>query len=184
MCGKPLISEQCACLSCRNGAEKNLDRVWVIFPYTGKYRKLLSAYKFGKNLALGKLFADKVMELIAQNPELENAGIVPVPPRAGKIKESGWDQVEYLVKQLDKKSGGRIKIYRCLKRKKSKIQKKLSRSERMENLKGRIYNYGKAPETALVIDDVITTGSTLAVCSSVLREAGCVNVYGICLFYD
>ncbi|MDR2259166.1 MAG: double zinc ribbon domain-containing protein [Treponema sp.] len=59
-CGRPLVSEQGRCLNCRNGEERNLDRSTLIFPYTGKYRKLLSAYKFGKNLALGHFFAEKI----------------------------------------------------------------------------------------------------------------------------
>ena len=156
----------------------------MLFPYTGKYRKILSAYKFGKNLALGKFFADKVLELINENPELENISVVPVPPRAGKIKKIGWDQVEYLVRQIEKNGNGKIKICRCLKRRKSKVQKKLSRTERLRNLKGRIYHYGDIPKTAVVIDDIITTGSTLEVCSSILKEGGAKKVYGLCLFYD
>jgi len=183
LCGKPLISEIDICLSCRNQAAKIYDRLWVIFPYTGIYRKLLQAYKFGKNLALAFFFAEKVLEVIAENPALRDAIIVPVPPRPGKIKETGWDQVEYLFKQLLKLSN-RSFICRCLKRRRSKVQKRLDRKERLENMKGRIYLQKAPPKTALVIDDVITTGSTLEVCSKVLKEGGAEKVYGLCLFYD
>lgn len=183
-CGKPLISEKDCCLSCRNGAKKTYDRLWVLFPYTGKFRKLLTAYKFRKNLFLADFFAEKVSQIIADNPVLKDAVFVPVPPRPGKIKETGWDQIDYLVKRLEKNNNERIKICRCLKRRKSKVQKRLSRTERMENLKGRIYLHGKAPQTVLVIDDVITTGSTLEVCSAALKESGAEKVYGLCLFYD
>ena len=184
LCGKPLISEREICLSCRNGKEKIYDRLWVLFPYTGKYRKLLTAYKFGKNLALAEFFKEKVLEIIAANPVLKETVIVPVPPRPGKMKETGWDQVDFLVKRLEKNEKGRIPVCRCMKRRKSKVQKRLSRAERMENLKGRIYVYGTVPETVLVIDDVITTGSTLEVCSAALKAGGAEKVYGLCLFYD
>ena len=184
LCGKPLISEKGTCLSCRNGAEKPYDRLWALFPYTGKFRKLLTAYKFKKNLALANFFAEKITEIIAANPVLQNAGIVPVPPRPGKIKETGWDQIDRLVRRLEKTGQGRIQVYRCMKRRKSKVQKRLGRAERMENLKGRIFLHGAAPQTALVIDDVITTGSTMEVCSSVLKASGVGKVYGLCLFYD
>jgi ComF family protein len=183
LCGKPLISEIGVCLSCRNDTAKTYDRLWVIFPYTGIYRKLLHAYKFGKNLALASFFAQKALEVIAENPVLLEAVIVPVPPRPGKIKETGWDQVEHLVKQIYKQSKETI-VCRCLKRRKSKVQKKLDRKERMENMKGRIYLQNAPPKTALIIDDVITTGSTLEVCSEVLKEGGAEKVYGLCLFYD
>ena len=184
LCGKPLISEKGFCLSCRNGEEHSFDRLWALFPYTGKYRRLLAAYKFGKNLALADFFAEKAAEVIAAHQILKNACIVPVPPRPGKIKDSGWDQVDCLVKRLEKLENGRISVSRCLKRRKSGIQKRLSRAERMENLKGRVYLCGKTPETVLVVDDIITTGSTMEVCSAALKAGGAQKVYGLCLFYD
>ena len=204
MCGKPLISEIGMCLPCRNGGERSYERLWVLFPYIGKYRKLLTAYKFGKNFALADFFAEKIMEEIsgisAGLPELKDAVIVPVPPRPGKIKETGWDQIDYLVKRLEKLPGC-PPVCRCLRRKKSKAQKNLSRAERLENLKGRIYINNAsaaaffggasaafsgfaASSSFILIDDVITTGSTIEVCSAVLKEAGAKKVYGICLFFD
>jgi len=180
LCGKPLISEKERCLPCRSGEEKSYDRLWALFPYTGKYRKLLSAYKFGKNLSLANFFAEKVLQVVAENPVLQEACFVPVPPRPGKIKDTGWDQVDCLVKRLY----GRVNVCRCLKRRSSMIQKRLGREERIENMKGRICLHGQAPETVLVIDDVITTGSTMEVCSKELKAGGAKKVYGLCLFYD
>jgi len=181
-CGKPLISEEQTCLPCREKGELSLDRLWVLYPYTGKYRNILSAYKFGKNLSLAGFFASQAAELAANEPLLKDTVIVPVPPRPGKIKHSGWDQVDYLVKVIEKRF--KRNVSRVLKRKKSKVQKELNRSERLENLKGRIYTNGIAPINALIIDDVITTGSTLEVCAKALKDAGAEKVYGICLFYD
>jgi ComF family protein len=187
ICGKPLISEFDTCLSCRDGqhsvVQHSFDRLWTLFPYTGKYRKLLTAYKFDKKLPLADFFAGKIMEVIKNEPLLEKAVIVPVPPRPGKIKEKGWDQVDYLVKRLEKHFP-QISVSRCLRRGKSKVQKELNRSERLENLKGRIEINGNAPNTVLIIDDVITTGSTMEVCSALLKEKGSQKVYGLCLFYD
>jgi len=182
ICGKPLISEVETCLSCRN-TEHSYDRLWTLFPYTGKYRKLLTAYKFEKKLTVADFFAEKITELIKNEPLLENAVIVPVPPRPGKIKEAGWDQVDYLVKRL-KKYLPEASVSRILKRDKSKVQKQLNRSQRLENLKGRVKIIGNAPNTVLIIDDVITTGSTMEVCTNVLKEGGTQKVYCICLFYD
>jgi predicted amidophosphoribosyltransferase len=64
------------------------------------------------------------------------------------------------------------------------VQKRLNRAERAENLKGKIYLYGRSPKIVVIIDDVTTTGSTMEICSSVLKEHGAEIVYGICLFYD
>jgi len=182
ICGKPLVSEVDTCLSCR-GTRHSFDRLWTIFPYTGKYRKILSSYKFDKKLPLAEFFAEKIAEVIKSEPLLHNAVIIPVPPRPGKIKTAGWDQVECLVKILEKNTAG-VAVSRCLKRSKSKVQKELNRNDRINNLKGRIVLNGKAPDIALIIDDVVTTGSTMEVCSAVLKDNGAKKVYGICVFYD
>jgi len=186
ICGKPLISEQETCLSCRNSYH-SFDRLWSLFPYTGKYRKLLTAYKFGKKLPLADFFAQRIAEVVKNEPLLQNAVIVPVPPRPGKIKEAGWDQVDYLVKRI-KKYLPDVSVKKLLKRGKSKVQKQLNRADRLDNLKGRITINNRvsnnAPDNVLLIDDVITTGATLEVCSAVLKENGAKKVYGICLFYD
>jgi len=182
-CGKPLVSEIDICLSCIK-SEVSYDRLWVLFPYTGKYKELLTKYKFNKKLPLAEYFAEEILTIIGE-AKLDDAIIVPVPPRPGKKRETGWDQVDYLVKKLKKPSK---LICRCLRRRKSHIQKELNRDDRIENLKGRIY-YNESmpvniPKTALIIDDVFTTGSTMEVCASVLKQKGIEKIYGICLFYD
>ena len=191
-CGKPLISEHVRCLSCRNGEDHIFDKVTVLFPYTGKYRQLLAAYKFNKNLALANFFISEIKNEIECRSMPIDAGIlpgmsiVPVPPRPGKIRKTGWDQVEFLVRLLEKtaKNTDVLPVNRCLKRLPSQSQKELGLKNRLTNLKGRIVPVRKVPKIAVVIDDVMTTGSTLDACAAALKEAGAEKVYGLCLFYD
>jgi ComF family protein len=188
-CGKLLISETGSCLFCRkNGAIENgryserLVKLRSLFPYSGKYRSVLGSYKFRESLGVGN-YLGRFLVLALENLELaSDAAWVPVPPRPGKIKNNGWDQIEYLAKLLDKK--GPLKVCRCLKRLPSRNQKELNREERGINLKGRILCVKQPPETAIVFDDVITTGATINVCAEALLNAGSKNVYGVCLFYD
>ncbi|AEF81941.1 ComF family protein [Leadbettera azotonutricia] len=200
LCGRPLISEQGTCLACRElAAAETLpayDKLISLYPYSGgdfagnsgSYLKLLGSYKFGKRLSLGRFFADKVYEALAMLSisESENPELVPVPPRPGKLRKTGWDQIEYLARFLKKREGeaGSLKVERCLKRLPSETQKKLDRETRKSNLKGRIVVKGKVPKTAVLFDDVITTGSTMDACAAALKESGTEKVYGICLFYD
>jgi ComF family protein len=186
-CGRPLISEQGRCLSCREREDWNCDSVVTIYPYTGKYRKLLGAYKFGKNLGVGNFLARRLAERLPAIPGFREASglpgftLVPVPPRPGKIRKTGWDQVEYLVRRLEQEG---FPVLRCLKRLASRTQKKLDRRDRLQNLEGRFVPARPAPRRVLLIDDVMTTGATLEACAGTLKKAGAERVLGACLFYD
>jgi ComF family protein len=188
ICGRPLISEQGLCLQCREREESGpreariLDSVFSVFPYAGKYRRLLKAYKFEKNLSLGNFLAERIMEALGRlPPDAEEGAPVPVPPRPGKIRASGWDQVAYLGGRLAK-LGPRPQS--CLKRLPSKSQKELDKANRKTNLMGKIICVKTPPRIAILFDDVITTGATLDACAGALKEAGAEKVYGVCLFYD
>ena len=196
ICGRPLISEREICLSCRAGEESRngfynnyFVKLRTLFPYKGKFRTMLGAYKFGKSLGVGNFLA-KCLYSIREDFEKEageEAAWVPVPPRPGKIRKQGWDQIEYMAALLGKahkRSGHSFPVYRCLKRLPSRSQKELNRQERSTNLKGRILCTRKPPKTAIIFDDVITTGATLNACAEALLEAGTEKVYGVCLFYD
>ncbi|MDR0569354.1 MAG: double zinc ribbon domain-containing protein [Spirochaetaceae bacterium] len=181
-CGRPLISEIGVCLACRNGEPWHADQSTALFPYTGIYRDLLSAYKFGRYRRTGVFLAEKILEGLALLPLSPSAELVPVPPRPGKLKKTGWDQISVLAAILSRtKSCPRI--CRCLKRLPSQSQKELDKENRKINLTRRIRHTRKVPKEAVVFDDVITTGSTLNACAAALKEAGAEKVYGICLFY-
>ena len=188
LCGRPLVSENDRCLPCRRGVETELpsyDKLISLFPYHGKYQKLLSAFKFEKSLGAGHFLSDCLEEALNLLPleEMEAHVLVPVPPRAGKIRKTGWDQMVILTRLLKQKPIS-YKIRPCLKRQSSQTQKKLDRKDRQINLKGRIIARGKVPRECILFDDVITTGSTLNACAAALKDAGAEKVYGLCLFYD
>ncbi|MDR2375509.1 MAG: ComF family protein [Treponema sp.] len=177
-CGRPLISEQDRCLPCRERDDWNCESISPLYPYTGTYRKLLAAYKFEKNLGLGNFLARR---LAGHCREFPGFVLVPVPPRPGKIRTTGWDQVEYLARRLEDEG---LPVRRCLKRLPSQTQKKLDRRSRLQNLEGRFALTGAAPRRALLIDDIMTTGATLEACAAALKKGGTEQVCGICLFYD
>ena len=194
LCGKPLVSENNTCLKCRNKTEFNehLVKVYTLFPYRGKFKNILGNYKFKKSLGIGNYLADCLQnvqkDFCPESGKNEDIAWVPVPPRPGKLKKQGWDQIEYLSNLLrtespQRKSSG-IKVNRCLKRLPSRSQKELNREERGKNLKGRIICVKEAPRTALLFDDVFTTGATLDACAAALLSGGAEKVYGLCLFFD
>ena len=194
VCGKPLISEQNICITCRNLEQPPAyDGALVLYPYTGSGRTLLSAYKFGKHRPLARFFAEKfyrhiqdpsagIGRLIREGGSFADWQWVPAPPRAGKLKEKGWDQIESIARILERDYS--LPISRCLKRLNSQSQKELGKQSRQTNLVGQIIATGLVPRHVILFDDVYTTGSTLNVCASVLKQHGAEHVFGLCLFYD
>ena len=107
--------------------------------------------------------------------------LVPVPPRPGKIRKNGWDQIDELCKFLEYFYG--FKILRLLERLSSFQQKKLKKEERIEKSqssyrligeekleKVRKKRGGILPSSVCIIDDVCTTGSTLENCGRLLKS--------------
>jgi ComF family protein len=186
-CGRHLISEIDCCLECREKGVQGLDCLTVVYPYIGSYRKLLRAYKFDGFRRLGNFLTEKILERIKNFalPVPAGAVLVPVPPRPGKLKHTGWDQIDHLAKLLMRayRNGSCMPVYRCLKRLPSESQKKLNKESRKTNLFGRIVYTRRVPPTVIVFDDVITTGSTLEACAEALKAGGAEKVYGVCLFY-
>ena len=210
-CGKPLISETNTCLLCRKRGiaetgsySEVLVKVRTLFPYKSKFKTILGNYKFKKYLGIGNYLVfclqtalDTFYPELASNEEI---AWVPVPPRPGKIKKQGWDQIDYLSGLLSKDYrrihgkitennsnnaiSNSIQVSRCLKRLASRSQKELNREQRVTNLKGRILCIKKPPKNAILFDDVFTTGTTLNACASALLKSGAAKVYGLCLFYD
>lgn len=114
----------------------------------------------------------------------EDFMIVPVPPRPGKVREKGWDQMEEIANLLDRVHGFRVE--RPLSRSVSVQQKKLGHDARLKNLKGaiRCKAHGTFPGVAWIIDDLVATGSTMDACAEALKGEGVGKVYGMALFYD
>lgn len=190
VCGKPLVSEIGLCSSCRlNPVLKSPDGVFPVFSYRLWKKTLLFSWKMQEKRSLSSFFASLVHEKLLEIEEKCDGKlpIIPVPPRPGKIREKGWDQIEDLCFYLSK--GWNVKILRLLKRNSKKQQKKLDRVQRLENIesaysvssqaeKGKI----KIPEKAVLLDDVLTTGSTVENCVYLLKKLGIKEVYVITLF--
>jgi len=179
------------CMECReNPVLKSTDCVIPLFSYRLWNRELMFRWKMQEERDFSPVFAKLLCELLREKGE---SVIVPVPPRRGKIRRKGWDQIEELCNFLEKRYG--FKVLRILERNTEKQQKKLSRSQRLESIKS-AYSMcskelleralkpfsGQLPKKLCIIDDVCTTGSTLESCASLLKAAGVEKVNAYTLF--
>lgn len=179
-CGKELVSEKKMCMKCRTEPVlKSTDSVLPLFSYRLWNKELMFRWKMQGERNFSPLFAKLLSEVLKTKGEKI---IVPVPPRKGKIRKNGWDQIEELCLFLEKRYD--FKILRILERKSKEQQKKLKRTERLESIKTS-YSLKKGaeiPEHVCLIDDVCTTGATIESCAEILKKGGIKTVSAVTLF--
>ena len=192
VCGKTLLSERGVCMRCRR--ERLLihtDAVFPLYSYRLWNSVLLFRWKIQGVRALSPFFAVRVASALKRLPE--TCVVVPVPPRPGKIRKKGWDQIEELCRFLEYRYG--YEACRVLERRTAGEQKLLKREARLESI-GKTYALksekalkkelkrfgGEMPKNVCIVDDLFTTGVTLESCAAVLKSAGAETVFAVTLF--
>ena len=167
-------------MRCR-GVERAFDSAYPLFSYEGSLRVLLSAYKKGGRRSLAGFFAGLAAEAITER--WPDRTLVPVPPRPGKLRTKGWDQVEAIARILESRG---FRVSRPLERRLSDEQKGLGRGARGANA-SRAFGLkpGRAsPELPLLLDDVVTTCATLEACAAALKRGGARSVEALAIAAD
>lgn len=189
VCGKILLSEKEKCMACRESPViKSADFVFPLLTYRLWKKNLLFSWKMQDKRALSFLFASLIYSQIDRIFGEQKPVIVPVPPRPGKIRKKGWDQIDELCAFLACRFG--MSVQNMLERKTSFQQKKLDREHRLDLTKNSYALSGKymkkhgnqVPQKAILIDDVLTTGVTVENCAFLLKKAGVLNVYAMTIF--
>ena len=202
-CGHPSRLDEPLCLGCRRtlrhlGRERvDLAGVttWAPVAYEGAPRELVRGLKFRGAIAL----ADAMAALIAANaPEevlpradgraalpradrtaaSEAPALVPVPLHPNRRRRRGFNQAAILAEALARRTG--LAVADCLTRSGGAgTQVGRARAARLAAPPGTIRAEGPVPPRAVLVDDVVTTGATLAACARTLRAAGADEVRAV-----
>jgi len=121
-------------------------------------------------------------QLLDQKPDFSDFVLIPVPLEKKKLKWRGFNQAEEIGKELSEFLNIEILNNVLIKTKETLPQVELSDEERKENIKGAFSC--QHPELVrerkvLLVDDIYTTGSTMAECARVLKKSGAKEVIGI-----
>ncbi len=155
--------------------------------YTGPARACLHALKYDGELRLlgplGELMADRWART-GIGGEL----LVPVPVHARRRRERGFNQAELLAREVGRLLG--LPVAAALKRSaQTGAQHRLGRGARAANV-GRVFDVPVHMDAAVagwwvvLVDDVVTTGATLAACATALHEAGALAVSALTLAHE
>lgn len=147
--------------------------VWAAVEYEGPARAMVGALKFRGALGL----ADPMAALIAACAPVERlrGELVPVPLHPARRRKRGFNQAERLAHALGRRTG--IPVRDCLLRSGSNLrQVGRDRAARLAGPAGSVTSRGPVPRSAVLVDDVMTTGATLTACAAALRAAGSTEV--------
>jgi ComF family protein len=179
VCGRSVHDEKHLCGECVKTAYE-FSAARSAYLYEGTVRELIHVFKYGCGLRLRGLLSRLVIDFLKDNASLSDNidAVTFVPLHNNRLRERGFNQSKVLAEAVASDFG--IPLINGLdKIKKTPPQSELSRQKRLSNLKGS-FRVRSPKETAgkriLLVDDVMTTGSTLNECSRVLRQAGAVEV--------
>src|SRR6266404_7686814 len=183
-CSEPFDGAITGVFTCANCAHRTIYFDAAVAAYRGRgiVREVIHQFKYTRQIHLRHLVA-RWLRAALDDERLRDCNfdlIVPVPLHPTRERERGFNQASLLSELLSAQTS--IRSRRVLERVRyTTTQTALDRSERMENL----HNAFRLRKNAdvrglrvLLIDDVLTTGSTLSECARVLKRAGAFSVYG------
>ncbi len=154
----------------------------------GKYQsplaEMLQKFKYESFIALGERLAITLARLRKpQIAALEAEALVPVPLHISGFKARGFNQAEVISDILSRMTGLPVLRNSVEKIVKTKNQAKLTTEQRQDNLAGAFTadRWGFPQRKILIVDDVITTGATVAEVGRTLEESGATIVGAIAL---
>jgi competence protein ComFC len=182
-CSEPFEGAITGAFTCANCAHRTIhfDAAVAAFRSRGIVRELIHDFKYRRQIYLRHLVARWLCA--AMNDERLRAHrfniIIPVPLHPARQRERGFNQATLLAELLSAEIS--IQSKPLLERiRYTTTQTALDRAERMENLHDAFRlrkNMDVRGLQVLLIDDVLTTGSTLSECARVLKRAGAISVY-------
>lgn len=151
--------------------------------YTEGSRRLVLAFKHGRRIALAPLLARLILpKLAAVGPDWL---VVPVPLHRWRLWRRGFNQSALLAQDIARSKGAALLVDGLLRRKSTPMLGGLGRAARMRALSGAIaVNPSRASRikgaSILLVDDVLTSGSTSEACVKALKRAGAERVVIAC----
>jgi ComF family protein len=170
-CALPLAQQTALCGACIRHMPP-WTAAWAPFRYGWPLDRLESRYKFAADLAAGRVLAGLWREEPppVSLPQL----IVPVPLHRSRLRSRGYNQALELARPLARHLAIPLRIDVLHRSRLTGAQTELDAVERRHNVRGAFIVEPRArlPAHVAVLDDVMTTGATLAECALALKRAG------------
>ena len=148
------------------------------FHYDFPIDRIIQSYKYEQQLHYQNLLAQSLLSLRLARVQ----AIVPMPISVERLKDRGYNQMLLVAQMMAKQL--RIPVWQPVIRQAQHAQKGLSRLERLENIEQQFIidpTEKRRFRKVLIIDDVVTTGSSIHALSTLLHQLHCTQVYAACI---
>jgi ComF family protein len=142
--------------------------------FDGPTRALVHALKYEGRPGAADELAAAVGPAVGRLARGVVDAVVPVPLHAVRLRERGFNQAELLARRLAPFAGAPVETAWLRRVRPTRTQTDLPRRDRLTNVRLAFEADGRTPagRRALIVDDVVTTGSTLAAAAAALERAG------------
>lgn len=174
---KKITQDFRSCSNCYN--KTKLRHVWIASEYEEPVNLLIQKFKYQRAKEAHKILGDFLAEALPYGVS-KNMLITHVPTARRRIRERGYDQCELIARRLTQKLGGQYG--NLLIRTTSTRQVGSSRYDRlhqMDNAFMVVRPSAVVGKEILLVDDVVTTGASLASCAKTLKSHGAKSVSAI-----
>ena len=183
-CGRPFSSPETLvyspghlCGPCR-AHPPAYTQAWSAYPYIAPLHDALLLFKYRKKVSLAKALGDLLQDAAPPFPHLDI--VIPVPLHPTRLREREYNQSLLLADRLNRRLRLPLSYDNLVRSRHTPPQTELSRAVRLTNLR-RAFEVRRPSEVLgkriLLVDDVMTTGTTVHECAKALRKAGASDVY-------
>jgi ComF family protein len=177
-CGLPLASSiDIICGAC---IQSSPPFAHTIYPLTYQFPadRLVQAFKFNRQLVAGRILSQLMCEsVVASKISLPDV-LIPVPLHKLRLLKRGFNQAYELGAYASRVLNVPLLTSALRRQRNTKAQSGLTRKQRRKNVRGAFYWHGpdKPGRHIALIDDVMTTATTLSECARILKKAGAKRV--------
>lgn len=164
-----------------------IGRAVSFFYYTDTYKEILLNLKYKRNPKIGTYIVSQYIKEIEKSGFFDDIDmIVPIPLHWIRCCKRGYNQSDYIAEGISKMIGIPIctkAVKRVVNNKSQTLMRKSERQKNVENIFRLIHPEMLTNKHVLIVDDVVTTGSTIISCIGEIAKATNVKVSVLALAY-
>ena len=158
------------------GEEKYFTHSFALYEYSADIQHLIHLMKYKSMPGIACRFGKEVGDVLAGHDQFRDVDVIlPVPLHPLRLRERGYNQADLIAREIGRAMGRPVLATALHRSRYTRQQAKFDKDERTRNVRDafqlRQQDYMQN-KNIIIVDDVLTTGSTMNACAKALKEAG------------